>query len=69
LRQVVPEGADGWMRVAPLPDDGLHFRITAAVVAGDPTPGSDRAAESCGKLGGLAQLTLRRRCIRAAMTR
>jgi hypothetical protein len=57
----VPEGADGWVCIAPLPDDGLDLRIGAAVVAGNAAPGSDRAAESCGQVGGLALLPFGRR--------
>ena len=58
LCQVAPERADGWVRVAPLPDDGQDLGIAASVIAGDPPPGSNRAAESAGDIGRLAELPI-----------
>ena len=60
LGQIVPERADGWVRVAPLPDDGHDLGIAAPVIAGDAPPGADRATKSAGEFGALAELALGR---------
>src|SRR5262249_52941997 len=61
-RQPLPERSNPWVRGTPRADDRQHFIIAANVfVFGNPTPGTEAAAEPASKLTALSQLSLGRR--------
>ena len=53
---LMPERANGWVLVAPHPNDGLHLGIATTIVAGNAPPGSGATAESAGEFGTFSRL-------------